>query len=141
MYMSTPENAWQILVSDTETDVSSYYVTLPTDINQETRNSGDVYDLKQEKLDAFKYWKEDSSPEKIYDADKAEKYPTLFDYYESEVYAFPPVVTGLDADYIIVNLAVQKLPAENIMDLYVLCLLYTSPSPRDLSTSRMPSSA
>ena len=26
-------------------------------------------------------------------------------------------------------------------DLYELCLLYTSPSPRDLSTSRMPSSA
>ena len=25
--------------------------------------------------------------------------------------------------------------------LYVACLLYTSPSPRDLSTSRMPSSA
>ena len=25
--------------------------------------------------------------------------------------------------------------------LYALCLLYTSPSPRDLSTSRMPSSA
>ena len=26
-------------------------------------------------------------------------------------------------------------------DLFELCLLYTSPSPRDLSTSRMPSSA
>ena len=26
-------------------------------------------------------------------------------------------------------------------DLYLTCLLYTSPSPRDLSTSRMPSSA
>ena len=25
--------------------------------------------------------------------------------------------------------------------LYIICLLYTSPSPRDLSTSRMPSSA
>jgi len=122
-YMSTPEDAWRILTSDAETNVSSYYVTLPTDIErstQETRNSGDVYDLKQEKLDTFKYWKEDSSPEKIYDADKAEKYPTLFDYYESEVYELPPVVTGLDADYIIINLAVQKLPAENIVDLYTL---------------------
>ena len=58
--------------------------------------------------------------DKIYDADKAEKYPTLFDYYKSEVYELPPVVTGLDADYIIINLAVQKLPAENIMDLYTL---------------------
>ena len=29
----------------------------------------------------------------------------------------------------------------NIMSIIVICLLYTSPSPRDLSTSRMPSSA
>nr|AIF11072.1 putative membrane protein required for N-linked glycosylation (STT3) [uncultured marine thaumarchaeote KM3_48_E01] len=137
MYMSTPEDAWQILTSDTETNVSSYYVTLPTDIErstQETRNSGDVYDLKQEKLDAFKYWKETISVGcaglagnkaglfncEQYDPDLAEKYPTLFDYYESEVYEFPPVVTGLDADYIIINLAAEKLSAENIIDLYTL---------------------
>ena len=30
---------------------------------------------------------------------------------------------------------------EKCLMLYPLCLLYTSPSPRDLSTSRMPSSA
>ena len=30
---------------------------------------------------------------------------------------------------------------ENRAFLYMACLLYTSPSPRDLSTSRMPSSA
>eukprot|EP00829_Urostomides_striatus_P011853 TRINITY_DN299_c0_g3_i2.p2 TRINITY_DN299_c0_g3~~TRINITY_DN299_c0_g3_i2.p2 ORF type:complete len:196 (-),score=85.34 TRINITY_DN299_c0_g3_i2:18-605(-) len=30
---------------------------------------------------------------------------------------------------------------ESIRDMLLLCLLYTSPSPRDLSTSRMPSSA
>ena len=29
----------------------------------------------------------------------------------------------------------------NVNALYISCLLYTSPSPRDLSTSRMPSSA
>ena len=29
----------------------------------------------------------------------------------------------------------------NVLDLRDICLLYTSPSPRDLSTSRMPSSA
>ena len=29
----------------------------------------------------------------------------------------------------------------NVGDTHVYCLLYTSPSPRDLSTSRMPSSA
>ena len=37
-------------------------------------------------------------------------------------------------------LILNKLKEENIK-LIDLCLLYTSPSPRDLSTSRMPSSA
>ena len=134
VYMTTPEDAWQILTSDAKTDVSSYYVTLPTDINHETRHSDDVYGLKQEKLDAFKYWKETISVGcaglegnkaglfncEQYDPDLAEKYPTLFDYYKSEVYEFPPVVTGLDADYIIINLAAEKLSAENIIDLYTL---------------------
>jgi dolichyl-diphosphooligosaccharide--protein glycosyltransferase len=120
MFMSTPDHAWQILSSDTETDVSSYYVTLPTDITQETRHSDDVYDLNQHKLDGFKVWKDDSSPEKIYDPDIADKYPILYDYWISEVYVLPPIVTGLDADYILINLAVEKLPAENIMDLYTI---------------------
>ena len=30
---------------------------------------------------------------------------------------------------------------ETVLNVYTSCLLYTSPSPRDLSTSRMPSSA
>ena len=32
----------------------------------------------------------------------------------------------------------MEIPSDQM---YVICLLYTSPSPRDLSTSRMPSSA
>ena len=32
-------------------------------------------------------------------------------------------------------------PASAIDDLYLVCLLYTSPSPRDRQKSRMPSSA
>jgi len=121
MYMSTPENAWQILMSDVETDVSSYYVTLPHYGNKSWNSIQEdaVLDLDLDILEQFKFWKDfDGQPG--YDPDKAEKYPTLFDYYESEVYELPPVVTGLDADYVIINLAVQKLPAENIMDLYVL---------------------
>ena len=38
------------------------------------------------------------------------------------------------------NSKLNKLD-KKIDNLYVSCLLYTSPSPRDLSTSRMPSSA
>ncbi len=120
MFMSTPDHAWQILSSDTETDVSSYYVTLPTDLTRPTKHSDDVYDLNQDKLDGFKNWKDDSSADKVYDPDIADKYPTIFDYWESEVYVLPPIVTGLDADYILINLAAEKLPEENILDLYTI---------------------
>eukprot|EP00831_Metopus_contortus_P052313 TRINITY_DN43910_c0_g1_i1.p2 TRINITY_DN43910_c0_g1~~TRINITY_DN43910_c0_g1_i1.p2 ORF type:complete len:137 (-),score=28.26 TRINITY_DN43910_c0_g1_i1:85-495(-) len=36
---------------------------------------------------------------------------------------------------------VVNIPADSHLDYSYNCLLYTSPSPRDLSTSRMPSSA
>jgi len=117
--LSTPDNAWQILTSDAETDASSYYVTLPSDINKPTRHGDDVvYDKNQEKLDAFKNWKDDSSSGKIYDADVAAKYPTLFDYWESEVYVYPPILTGLDADYVLINLAGERLSEKNTMPMY-----------------------
>jgi len=118
---STPDNAWQILVSDTETDASSYYVTLPSDINKPTRHGDDtVYDKNQEKLDAFKNWKDYSSSDKIYDPDVAAKYSTLFDYWESELYVYPPIITGLDADYVLINLAGERLPEGNMIPMYTL---------------------
>ena len=40
-----------------------------------------------------------------------------------------------------VGWVVLALFAEGLLRLIGVCLLYTSPSPRDLSTSRMPSSA
>jgi len=116
---STPNNAWQILASDAETDASPYYVTLPSDINKPTRHGDDiVYDKNQEKLDSFKIWKDDSSPSKIYDPDIAAEYPTLFDYWESELYVYPPIITGLDADYILINLAGERLSEENVFEMY-----------------------
>jgi len=118
MYMSTPDHAWQILTSDTETDVGSYFVTFPT--SEGLDENAIAYDPNQSKFDGFKAWKDDSSPEKIYDHDIADKYPALFDYWESEVYVFPPITTGLDADYVLINLAVEKLAEENILDLYTL---------------------
>ena len=39
------------------------------------------------------------------------------------------------------GLRAKELAALCVGDAYDACLLYTSPSPRDLSTSRMPSSA
>ena len=35
----------------------------------------------------------------------------------------------------------EKLAIDSALAVTYICLLYTSPSPRDLSTSRMPSSA
>ena len=58
MYMSTPDHAWKILTSDIETDMSSYYVTLPTDVDYPTRQTDDVYNVNELKLDSFKNWKE-----------------------------------------------------------------------------------
>ena len=45
-----------------------------------------------------------------------------------------PLITGLDPNVALFTAGIGTL-------LFQLCLLYTSPSPRDLSTSRMPSSA
>jgi dolichyl-diphosphooligosaccharide--protein glycosyltransferase len=36
------------------------------------------------------------------------------------VYVPPPIIIGLDADYIIINLVAEKLGEDNIMDLYLL---------------------
>ena len=127
-YMSTPENAWQILTSDVETDVRSHYVTLPNDIIYVTRNTDNIYDENQYKFEQFKNWKDETNPdyrlnaqgEYQFDPDIAATYPTLFDYWESEVYVLPPIITGLDADYIIINLAVEKLPENNILDFYTM---------------------
>ena len=122
MYLSTPDNAWQILNSDTKTDARSYYVTIPADLRSPTGMIDGVYDAEQNKFDAFEMWKDIDidHPEKEYDADRANKYPTLFDYWESEVYALPPILTGLDADYVIVNLAIKKLSDDNVIDLYTI---------------------
>ena len=128
MYMSTPDDAWKILTSSAETDVRSYFVSLPPDITHPTRPTADVYTEEESKFDYFKDWQETSPEEHIqrhgfekkYDPDIASQYPTLFDYWESEVYVIPTILTGLDADYVMINLAAMKLSDENIMDLYTI---------------------
>ena len=114
---STPDNAWQILTNNTETDISSYYVTLPVTASVSVDG---VFDIEQEKFTSFKGWNDDSSLEKTYDPVVASKYSTLFDYWESELYVYPPIITGLDADYILINLAVERLSEENMMPMYTL---------------------
>ena len=50
------------------------------------------------------------------------------------------IVVDIDGDWVTVH---AGLKSEGVIPLeqFYNCLLYTSPSPRDLSTSRMPSSA
>ena len=60
---------------------------------------------------------------------------TLSDVEFKDVY-----LEELDAYYWMPTFGPKVLASEG-KDLYLTCLLYTSPSPRDLSTSRMPSSA
>ena len=148
-YMSTPENAWQILTSDIRTDNSLNFVSLP--ITGSSATNSEV-----RKLELFAEWQgEDWNRNGISNKDEGnnwigyyywdggsvdmttcafavvcpkykenpgtiEQYSTLFEYWKSEVYILSPELTGLDADYIIINLAAQKLSTENIMDLYVL---------------------
>ena len=56
-------------------------------------------------------------------------------YGEISVFVFFGLVATVGSSY------VQSQTIESISILSSVCLLYTSPSPRDLSTSRMPSSA
>ena len=53
------------------------------------------------------------------------------------------IVTRIGDTFLLVSIALfyLKFGSLNFADLQSSCLLYTSPSPRDLSTSRMPSSA
>ena len=52
-----------------------------------------------------------------------------------------PVETGVNSDFLSQGLANLQSVIAEISGGGGSCLLYTSPSPRDLSTSRMPSSA
>ena len=141
-YLSTPDDAWKILTADTTVDVSSYFVT--SSIVDSSAN-----DPHERKLEQFTEWQYDDYNENgIFNKDegdgwlagydegpcgntgpcakyrenpgKINHYPTLYDYWQSEVYLLPQIFTGLDADYIVLNLAVKKLAPENIMELYLL---------------------
>ena len=135
VFMSSPDNAWQILSAGSNTNVKPYFLTLPDDSVRYTTG-----EIEEHKMNSFKIWntpktlsekmkfcdpKGHEGPDRlqtceVYDPEIAKNYPTLFDYWASEVYQYPPALTGLDADYIVINLAAEKLPAENITDLYTI---------------------
>ena len=61
-----------------------------------------------------------SCPKFVVDPGSRDQYTTPFDYWATEVYVPEPILTGLDADYILVNVVGEKLSAENIMELYTM---------------------
>jgi len=69
--------------------------------------------------------------------ERARKHTKLLEVY------FGLAILGISsAIYFVVVLVLQWWPGRGYRNYeYDSCLLYTSPSPRDLSTSRMPSSA
>ena len=142
VFLSTPNNAWKILASDAKTDVSTNFTSFPIADSSATN-------LEERKLELFAKWRmTDENGNGVVNGEepdswmkgvekecvttdwlctksqtnpgKSNQYNTLFDYWESEVFAIEPVLTGLDADYIVVNLAVRKLSDENEFPMYVL---------------------
>ena len=63
-------------------------------------------------------------------------FETALELYKLDQFSYPTEQEGLDA--LIANGLIKKMSLDHWGN---PCLLYTSPSPRDLSTSRMPSSA
>ena len=59
---------------------------------------------------------------------------------ETRIYSMNSFIDDVEKD-IERGLYISGFRALMSMEQYITCLLYTSPSPRDLSTSRMPSSA
>ena len=59
----------------------------------------------------------------------------------AEAGSFTNATVNLNLSQSAISRQIQSLEQDLKVQLFESCLLYTSPSPRDLSTSRMPSSA
>ena len=141
MYVSTPENAWRILTADSRTDISKNFVSFPIEGSSATNG-------EERQLELFTEWQiadknlngilnQDEGddwfsgadgppggtgpvPKYKHDPGTVDQYSNMFEYWKTEVATYHPLLTGLDADYVLVNLAAKKLPADNIMELYTL---------------------
>ena len=78
------------------------------------------------------------------DAREAKEYDNDVNYEETKIphYDLPELLIGPDGKKISSTSEWEDIRRPQILSLYSnLCLLYTSPSPRDVEESRMPSSA
>ena len=141
VYMNTPDYSWTILTADAETYVGDNYAVNPILDSSATSD-------KERQLEIFSEWYEKdhnsngvingeekeiwfveganvcadfwSCPKYVQNPAKINQYSTVFDYWYAEVYILEPVFSGLDADYIIVNLVAEKLSDENVIELYTM---------------------
>jgi dolichyl-diphosphooligosaccharide--protein glycosyltransferase len=143
MFFSPTENAWKILTSDTRTEVSSHYVSFPmtsslannleerklelfTDWRFHDGNNNGIVNGEE----TSEWWPkggdkcyvgiggEWSCPKYRLNPGTIDQYPTVFDYWETEVYEMDPALGGLDADYILIGLAGLVLPEQHTEALF-----------------------
>ena len=104
-------------------------ITLPTGIDKDGRDRTAVCCLSSLNLEKYNEWKDD--PDMISDVMRFLD-NVLSDFINKAPDQFK------DAKY---SAERERSVGLGVMGFHSFCLLYTSPSPRDLSTSRMPSSA
>ena len=135
MFFSTPENAWKILNSDVQTDVSSHFISFPM-----THTSATSIEERHSEL--FENWKikcmgespeldnegitQDGKTVCEIDNEVVNKYPSLFEYWKDNKQAYTPTcdcfgdpsLTGMGADYVLFQIAALKLPQNYEVPLY-----------------------
>ena len=95
-----------------------------------------------EKGRGVKYWSIGNEPSLYIDLQDAAEWDT--EHYNEQWRLFAEAMLAVDPDIELLGPNIHQIaadPAARTKDPAGRCLLYTSPSPRDLSTSRMPSSA
>ena len=135
MFFSTPENAWKILSSDPQTDVSSHFISFPMTHTLATS-------AEERYSELFKNWQimcmgespeldnqgltQDGKTVCEIDDEVVNKYPSLFEYWKENKQAYTPTcdcfgdpsLTGMDADYVLFQIAALELPQDYDEPLY-----------------------
>ncbi len=135
MFFSTPENAWKILNSDVQTDVSSHFISFPMTHTLATS-------AEERYLELFENWKnkcmgespdldniglsQDGKTVCDIDDEVVNKYPSLFEYWKDNKQVYTPTcdcfgdpsLTGMGADYVLFQIAALELPQDYDEPLY-----------------------
>jgi len=135
MFFSTPENAWTILNTDPQTDVSSHFISFPMTHTLATS-------AEERYLELFEDWQvlcmvespvldnetKTNDGKTLCDIDNevVNKYPSLFEYWKDNKQAYTPTcdcfgdpsLTGMGVDYVLFQIAALELPQDYEEPLY-----------------------